>query len=45
MEWEHDHYWDYPMLPNRFIESSCVKCHHQMTDLIREGSEVKRPRS
>src|SRR5438128_11960287 len=22
--------WDFPMLPRRFIESSCVKCHHQI---------------
>jgi len=38
-EWEHDyqwremHHWDEPMLPERFIESSCIKCHHQVTDV------------
>ena len=32
--------WDYPMLPSRFVESSCLKCHHQVTDLIaRDGRE------
>ena len=39
--WFHLHAgdWEYPMLPKRFVESSCVKCHHQMTDLI--GSDDK----
>ena len=38
-KWEHEqdwyemHHWDEPMLPERFIESSCVKCHHQVTDV------------
>ena len=31
--WQEIHHWDYPMLPERFIESSCVKCHHQVTDI------------
>jgi len=31
--WQEVHHWDYPMLPDRFIESSCVKCHHQVTDI------------
>jgi len=31
--WEEVHHWDYPMLPSRFIESSCVKCHQQVTDI------------
>ena len=31
--WQEIHHWDYPMLPDRFIESSCVKCHHQVTDI------------
>jgi cytochrome c2 len=39
--WFHLHAgdWEYPMLPKRFAESACVKCHHQMTDLI--GSDDK----
>ncbi len=38
-EWEkkydyHEmHHWDEPMLIERFQESSCVKCHHQITDV------------
>ncbi|MBY0526275.1 MAG: c-type cytochrome [Gemmataceae bacterium] len=43
-DWKSNHYWDYPMLPNRFIESSCVKCHHQVTDLIREGNRNEAPK-
>lgn len=42
--WESNHYWDFPMLPKRFIESTCVKCHHQITDLIRDGSKNEAPK-
>jgi cytochrome c2 len=42
--WESNHYWDYPMLPKRFVESSCVKCHHQITDLIRYGNKLEAPK-
>ncbi len=28
-----NHYWEYPMLPERFQESSCLKCHHGVTEL------------
>ncbi|HEV3115531.1 MAG TPA: c-type cytochrome, partial [Gemmataceae bacterium] len=42
--WERNHFWDYPMLPKRFIESTCLKCHHQVTDLIRNGSMEEAPR-
>lgn len=31
--WSEMHHWDEPMLPDRFIESSCLKCHHQVTDV------------
>jgi cbb3-type cytochrome oxidase cytochrome c subunit len=31
--WSEMHHWDEPMLPKRFIESSCIKCHHQVTDV------------
>ena len=31
--WQEIHHWDYPMLPKQFVESSCVKCHHQITDI------------
>ena len=28
-----NHFWEYPMRPNRFQESSCLKCHHSVTEL------------
>ena len=28
-----NHFWEYPMQPNRFQESSCLKCHHSVTEL------------
>ncbi|MBV8232010.1 MAG: c-type cytochrome, partial [Planctomycetaceae bacterium] len=31
--WHEIHHWDEPMLPRRFLESSCLKCHHQVTDV------------
>jgi cbb3-type cytochrome oxidase cytochrome c subunit len=31
--WHEIHHWDEPMLPKRFMESSCLKCHHQVTDV------------
>jgi mono/diheme cytochrome c family protein len=37
--WQANHFWDYPMLSSRFVESSCLKCHHQVTDLVRYGSK------
>ncbi|MDB5352152.1 MAG: Cytochrome c [Planctomycetota bacterium] len=32
-DWSEIHHWDEPMLIDRFVESSCVKCHHQITDV------------
>ncbi len=31
--WFFNHDWEYPMLPARFAESRCLKCHHAVTDL------------
>jgi len=31
--WKDFHFWDFPMLPKRFLESGCLKCHHQVTDI------------
>jgi cbb3-type cytochrome oxidase cytochrome c subunit len=31
--WEKVHHWDEPMVPRRFMEASCLKCHTQVTDL------------
>ena len=38
-EWEEkydyhaNHFWEYPMLPERLRESSCIKCHHSVAEL------------
>lgn len=42
--WQSIHFWDFPMHPQRFAESGCVKCHHQVTDLIRDGNKVEAPK-
>jgi len=28
-----NHFWEYPMQPERFAESTCIKCHHDVTEL------------
>ncbi len=33
-DWGPVHFWDFPMFPKRFTEASCLKCHHEVTDLI-----------
>jgi mono/diheme cytochrome c family protein len=43
-DWESQHMWDFPMLPNRFIESACLKCHHQVTDLYSNGNKSEAPK-
>src|SRR5204862_5603030 len=42
--WKSNHDWDYAMLPQRFAESACVKCHHQVTDVIRNGNQIEAPK-
>ncbi len=32
-DWHDFHFWDFPMPPKRFIESGCLKCHTQVTDI------------
>jgi len=32
--WHKQHYWDYPMLPEKYVEASCVQCHKSSMDLI-----------
>ncbi len=39
-----DYLWDFPMLPMRFVESTCLKCHHQVTDLIRTDGKEEAPK-
>lgn len=42
--WQKEHGWHVEsgsrqsMLAERFVEASCLKCHHQVTDLIRQGN-------
>jgi len=42
--WQNIHFWDFPMLPTRFVEASCLKCHHQVEGLIRDGNKVEAPK-
>ncbi|MDA7978612.1 MAG: hypothetical protein MPJ50_07560 [Pirellulales bacterium] len=32
-EWFDNHHWIYPMYPERFLESSCLRCHHSVAEL------------
>ncbi|MDH3717953.1 MAG: c-type cytochrome, partial [Planctomycetota bacterium] len=32
--WFDNHHWIYPMQPERFVESSCLKCHHRIEELL-----------
>lgn len=29
----HNHFWEYPMLPERLREATCLKCHHDVIEL------------
>ncbi|MFG0332560.1 MAG: hypothetical protein ACF8TS_04275, partial [Maioricimonas sp. JB049] len=31
--WHSNHFWEYPMEPGQFIESSCLQCHHNVIEL------------
>jgi cbb3-type cytochrome oxidase cytochrome c subunit len=42
--WQPNHMWDFPMLPTRFVESSCLKCHHEVTDLISRDNRSEAPK-
>lgn len=33
-DWFRNEHWDFPMRPARFFESSCLRCHHEVTDLV-----------
>jgi cbb3-type cytochrome oxidase cytochrome c subunit len=35
--WSRNPYWDLPMLPKRFAQSRCLKCHPEVTDLEAGG--------
>lgn len=32
-DWHKNHFWEYPMFPKQFLESSCLKCHHNVVEL------------
>jgi cytochrome c2 len=32
-EWFRNENWTWPMFPKRFVESGCLKCHHEVVDL------------
>ncbi len=32
-DWRPNRDWEWPMLPRRFVESRCLQCHHEVTDL------------
>ena len=42
-DWESIHFWDFPMLPQRFVEAECVKCHHQITTWSATARKSRRP--
>jgi cytochrome c551/c552 len=31
--WFDNHHWIFPMTPDRFLESNCLKCHHNVEEL------------
>jgi cytochrome c551/c552 len=31
--WFDNHHWIFPMTPERFVESNCLKCHHEVVEL------------
>ena len=33
LQWFNNHHWIFPMTPQRFIESNCLKCHHDVVEL------------
>jgi cytochrome c2 len=33
LQWFNNHHWIFPMTPERFIESNCLKCHHEVVEL------------
>ncbi len=32
-EWFDNHHWIFPMTPERFVESNCLKCHREVVEL------------
>src|SRR5262245_53440275 len=36
--WHKQHYWDYPMLPAKYTQASCVQCHKSTMELIEKDA-------
>lgn len=43
--WFDNHHWIYPMYPQRFAESACLKCHHEVVELEASESYPEAPAS
>lgn len=41
--WFNNHHWIFPMYPERFAESSCLKCHHNVTELAESAKFPEAP--
>ena len=41
--WFDNHHWIYPMHPKRFMESGCLQCHHNVTELERSEKFPESP--
>ena len=41
--WFHNEHWEWPMLPKRFAESRCLRCHHDVTELEDLGGPGEPP--
>lgn len=41
--WFDNSHWDFPMLPQRFAESMCLKCHYRVVDLEPSARFPKSP--
>lgn len=36
--WHKQHHWDYPMLPASYTEASCIQCHRDSMEMIRDAA-------
>jgi len=37
-DWHKQHYWDYPMLPSKYVQAGCVQCHKSSMELIEKDA-------
>lgn len=38
--WHSNHFWEHPMEPSRFVQSACLRCHHQVVELAESAPKV-----